>query len=344
MKRLQDLTGDSRYFEDPAHFDTSGLMKTGVLSLLFHMVLVIFLILYLKLDATKNSFAVYRVSLRPASSVSMTPPAKTQNEKGENRSSQEIKRREPIYAQKDLGQTIPSPEQPGAIEVTQEEKEGKLKESIPLPMSEVSSWNPESNSRDENNLPILSSPSYFEEKIEEMISGIGSGEGSGAGPKGHGWERAEDGVRGVQGDSSRRGLDNNLEVGHGNSPWGGFGRGQGVAAGSRGSGGPGNGTGQGHGGAGSGTSGNVGLDVVHPRHAPKPVYPLEARKKGYEGKVLLRVEILQNGQVGRVEVKTSSGYEVLDESALVTLKEWKFHPTGKKGPVYRDIPIRFQLL
>jgi TonB family protein len=35
---------------------------------------------------------------------------------------------------------------------------------------------------------------------------------------------------------------------------------------------------------------------------PNPSYPDEAREMGYEGDVLLKVEVLPNGQVGQVEV------------------------------------------
>jgi len=87
---------------------------------------------------------------------------------------------------------------------------------------------------------------------------------------------------------------------------------------------------------------------TQPKYAenPKPLYPLEARKKGYEGEVVLRVEVLSNGRVNQVEVKKSSGYELLDRSALHTVKGWKFIP-AKKGespiPLWVNIPIKFTL-
>jgi TonB family protein len=87
---------------------------------------------------------------------------------------------------------------------------------------------------------------------------------------------------------------------------------------------------------------------AQPRYAenPKPLYPQEARKKGYEGEVLLRVEVLSNGRVREIEVRRSSGHEVLDRSAIAAVKQWKFVP-AKKGetpiPVWVNIPITFQL-
>jgi TonB family protein len=85
-----------------------------------------------------------------------------------------------------------------------------------------------------------------------------------------------------------------------------------------------------------------------PRYAdnPKPVYPKEARDKGYEGEVVLRVEVLINGRVGQIEIKKSSGYELLDHSALTAVKQWTFIP-AKRGevaiPLWVNIPVKFQL-
>ena len=79
---------------------------------------------------------------------------------------------------------------------------------------------------------------------------------------------------------------------------------------------------------------------------PKPLYPPEAKKKGYQGKVLLRVQILPNGRVGQIEVKSSSGYEILDRSALAAVEQWSFVP-AKKGEtavsLWAEIPIKFEL-
>jgi protein TonB len=88
--------------------------------------------------------------------------------------------------------------------------------------------------------------------------------------------------------------------------------------------------------------------LARPRYGenPKPVYPAEARKKGYQGEVLLRAEVLSNGRVGDVELKKSSGHEILDRSALAAVKQWKFIPAreGEKTvAVWVTIPVKFQL-
>jgi TonB family protein len=79
---------------------------------------------------------------------------------------------------------------------------------------------------------------------------------------------------------------------------------------------------------------------------PHPTYPLIARKKGWEGRVLIQAEIDRVGNVSEVKVLESSGYKVLDNASLETLKEWKFTP-AKIGNKFVDdtvnIPVKFLL-
>jgi TonB family protein len=78
----------------------------------------------------------------------------------------------------------------------------------------------------------------------------------------------------------------------------------------------------------------------------QPSYPLFARLRGYEGTVLLSVEVLSSGLVGRMKVKASSGYESLDQSALSALEKWIFEPARQKGnpiAMWVDVPVRFSL-
>jgi TonB family protein len=77
-----------------------------------------------------------------------------------------------------------------------------------------------------------------------------------------------------------------------------------------------------------------------------PAYPLPARRRGYAGVVTLSVEVLADGRVGRLEMKKTSGYDLLDKSAQETVKGWKFSPGKKMGtPVtmWVDVPVRFEL-
>jgi protein TonB len=63
---------------------------------------------------------------------------------------------------------------------------------------------------------------------------------------------------------------------------------------------------------------------------PHPSYPSISRRLGEEGKVLLRVQVSADGFAGAVTVQKSSGFERLDESALNSVKNWRFVP-AKKG-------------
>jgi len=50
--------------------------------------------------------------------------------------------------------------------------------------------------------------------------------------------------------------------------------------------------------------------------------------------------------VGQVELEESCGYDVLDQSALDTVKKWRFIPATKgKTPIscWAIVPITFQL-
>ncbi len=58
----------------------------------------------------------------------------------------------------------------------------------------------------------------------------------------------------------------------------------------------------------------------------RPPYPKRAREMGWEGTVVLRVEVKVDGTVGAVSVHRTSGYLTLDEAALIAVKRWRFAP------------------
>jgi protein TonB len=79
---------------------------------------------------------------------------------------------------------------------------------------------------------------------------------------------------------------------------------------------------------------------------PKPPYPPLAFRLKLEGKVTLLAEVGSDGRAGEVRVLTSSGHELLDQSALSTVKQWKFTPARKDGVIVAQavrIPITFSL-
>ena len=77
-----------------------------------------------------------------------------------------------------------------------------------------------------------------------------------------------------------------------------------------------------------------------------PEYPLLAKKRGYQGRVLLEVLVKKDGKAGSIRLGKSSGYEILDRAAIKGVKNWIFHP-AKRGDelveMWVEIPIRFQL-
>ena len=79
---------------------------------------------------------------------------------------------------------------------------------------------------------------------------------------------------------------------------------------------------------------------------PPPEYPAFARRRGEEGRVLLRVHVASDGTPREIEVKTSSGSERLDRAALDAVKRWKFVP-ARVGDAATDawvlVPIAFSL-
>ncbi|UCH21775.1 MAG: energy transducer TonB [Deltaproteobacteria bacterium] len=82
------------------------------------------------------------------------------------------------------------------------------------------------------------------------------------------------------------------------------------------------------------------------RRNPPPRYPRLARKRKYQGVVILEVFVNRQGSVGEAKVFKSSGYAILDKTALKSVKKWEFEP-GKRGrdnvEMWVRVPVRFQL-
>lgn len=90
----------------------------------------------------------------------------------------------------------------------------------------------------------------------------------------------------------------------------------------------------------------ISMAVPKYRENAHPRYPMLARSRGEEGVVLLSAEVLANGKVGGLRIKRTSGYELLDQSALKAVKQWRFEPATRMGlsiTVWVEIPVRFAL-
>ena len=79
---------------------------------------------------------------------------------------------------------------------------------------------------------------------------------------------------------------------------------------------------------------------------PPPPYPRTARRRGWEGEVLLLVSVTAAGDVCKVEVKRSSGHRLLDRTAVNAVYRWRFQAARSNGRAVAGqvmVPIRFSL-
>ena len=87
--------------------------------------------------------------------------------------------------------------------------------------------------------------------------------------------------------------------------------------------------------------------VPHYHLIPKPSYPSRSRELGEEGIVIVAVLVSKDGTVLQVYVTESSGYPLLDGSALTTVKEkWHFKPGLRRGHAISSwvrVPIKFSI-
>jgi protein TonB len=79
---------------------------------------------------------------------------------------------------------------------------------------------------------------------------------------------------------------------------------------------------------------------------PKPKYPSVARSRGWEGKVILRVQVSADGDSEGVTVIQSSGHDILDEAAVDAVEGWRFIPAKRGDTAVAstvNVPIKFGL-
>lgn len=79
---------------------------------------------------------------------------------------------------------------------------------------------------------------------------------------------------------------------------------------------------------------------------PAPDYPWSARRRGVEGRVVVRLYVDAHGNPVEVEVLHSSGDAALDRAALTTLWQWRLHPATAHGQAVGGqvvVPILFKL-
>jgi protein TonB len=93
-------------------------------------------------------------------------------------------------------------------------------------------------------------------------------------------------------------------------------------------------------------------EAVPPRYrlgaaeTPAPAYPTIARRRGVEGRVLVRLQVGADGHAVAATVEQTSGHDVLDRAAAETLATWRLTPAERGGrpvPATILVPIRFRL-
>lgn len=77
------------------------------------------------------------------------------------------------------------------------------------------------------------------------------------------------------------------------------------------------------------------------RSTPQPDYPRLALQRGYQGTVIVNFTVQPSGEISSVEVAQSSGFTILDDAAVNTIRKyWRFAPGALR---YHFVPIVFQL-
>ena len=93
------------------------------------------------------------------------------------------------------------------------------------------------------------------------------------------------------------------------------------------------------------TEANFSANYAH-THNPKPDYPSIAKRRGWQGKVTLRVQVSAEGLSEAVTVEHSTGHEILDESAIAAVQQWRFIPARRGETAVASsvlVPIIFTL-
>jgi protein TonB len=85
---------------------------------------------------------------------------------------------------------------------------------------------------------------------------------------------------------------------------------------------------------------------AHGLNNPKPAYPKQSRRLNEQGQVLIRVFVAADGLPQQGEIKTSSGFDRLDQEALRTVMRWRFVPGQRFGTpeaMWFNVPVNFVL-
>jgi len=100
-------------------------------------------------------------------------------------------------------------------------------------------------------------------------------------------------------------------------------------------------------GVGSGSGGPGGPSSIPPEDRERrrvrtvePSVPSWVEEQGIEAYAKVRIQILEDGRIGTVELTVSSGYRELDNLAIGAVKQWLYDPGTTE---YRTVRVNFKL-
>lgn len=83
------------------------------------------------------------------------------------------------------------------------------------------------------------------------------------------------------------------------------------------------------------------------RYPPKPpVYPRLALQRRQQGEVLIHARVNAEGETEQLQLVQSSGYRLLDQSAMKAVEGWLFLPAWRNGvPIvaWIEVPVSFEI-
>lgn len=81
-------------------------------------------------------------------------------------------------------------------------------------------------------------------------------------------------------------------------------------------------------------------------HNPAPKYPESAKRRRQQGSVMLKVEVSSLGKAQQISIESSSGSDILDQSAMEAVWRWSFIPAKRNEELVTAsviVPIEFRL-
>lgn len=98
----------------------------------------------------------------------------------------------------------------------------------------------------------------------------------------------------------------------------------------------------------NGSSERSGITPPRILSKAEPEYPSAARQDGQQGTVILKVQILENGRPGFIDIYSTSGYAALDNAAVAAVRKWRFTPakdsaSGRAIQCTTTLPVSFRL-